>query len=215
MTELREAVMVDFARTPFGRASKKKPGFFANVRSDDLGIIAVQAIMKRTKVDPASVDDIIIGTPTQLAEQAQAARNITLGAGFPFEVPGLTVDRACGSSLAGAQVGVMAIETVEPDACLTCTVGFNNVFGNTEANWTNYPPAHGSLTTTNANGHPVDVHMNLSVDPLFVSADDYHLQSSSPLIGAGTYLNGITPEYDFDGDLRLEPLDIGFDEATQ
>jgi hypothetical protein len=38
MTELREAVMVDFVRTPFGRASKKKPGFFANVRSDDLGI---------------------------------------------------------------------------------------------------------------------------------------------------------------------------------
>ena len=111
MTELREAVMVDFARTPFGRASKKKPGFFADVRSDDLGIIAVQTIMKRTKVDPATVDDIIIGTPTQLAEQAQAARNITLGAGLPFEVPGLTVDRACGSSLAGAQVGVMAIET--------------------------------------------------------------------------------------------------------
>jgi acetyl-CoA acetyltransferase family protein len=115
MTELREVVMVDFARTPFCRASKKKPGFFADVRSDDLGIIAVQAIMQRTGVDPAAVDDIIIGTPTQIAEQAQAARNITLGAGFPFEVPGLTVDRACGSSLAGAQVGVMAIQTGNAD----------------------------------------------------------------------------------------------------
>jgi len=111
MTELREAVMVDFVRTPFGRASKKRPGFFGNVRSDDLGIIAIQALMKRTKVDPASVDDIIIGTPTQLGEQAQAARGITLSADFPFEVPGLTVDRACGSSLAGAQIASMSIQT--------------------------------------------------------------------------------------------------------
>lgn len=111
MTELREAVMVDFVRTPFGRASKKRPGFFDNVRSDDLGIIAIQALMRRTKVDPASVDDIIIGTPTQLGEQAQVARGITLSADFPFEVPGLTVDRACGSSLAGAQIAAMSIQT--------------------------------------------------------------------------------------------------------
>jgi len=75
MAEIREAVMVDFVRTPFGRASKKKPGFFADVRSDDLGIIAVQALMKRTRVDPASVEDIIMGTPTQLGEQANVARD--------------------------------------------------------------------------------------------------------------------------------------------
>ncbi len=115
MAELREAVMVDFVRTPFGRASKKRPGFFADIRSDDLGIIAVEALMKRTKVDPASVDDIIIGTPTQLAEQAQAARSITLAAGFPFEVTGLTVDRACGSSLSGAQIAAWAIQTGAAD----------------------------------------------------------------------------------------------------
>jgi len=111
MARFREVVMVDFVRTPFGRASKKKPGFFADVRSDDLGIIAVQALMKRTKVDPASVDDIIIGTPTQLGEQAQAARGISLAGGFPFEVTGLTVDRACGSSLSAAHIATMAIQT--------------------------------------------------------------------------------------------------------
>ncbi|UCG84495.1 MAG: thiolase family protein [Dehalococcoidia bacterium] len=119
MAELREAVLVDFVRTPFGRASKKRPGFFTDVRSDDLGIAAIQALMKRTKIDPASVDDIIIGTPTQIAEQAQAARNITLSAGFPFEVPGLSVDRACGSSLAGAQIGVMAIQTGAADVIIS------------------------------------------------------------------------------------------------
>jgi acetyl-CoA acetyltransferase family protein len=55
--------------------------------------------------------DIIIGTPTQLGEQAQVARGITLSAGLPFEVTGMSIDRACGSSLAGGQVAVMAIQT--------------------------------------------------------------------------------------------------------
>jgi acetyl-CoA C-acetyltransferase len=118
MAELREVVLVDFVRTPFGRASKKKPGFFTNVRSDDLGNAALTAMMKRTKVDPAQVDDLIIGTPTMLGEQAQAARSMTISAGFPFEVPGLNVDRACGSSLAGGQVGVMAIQTGVADVVI-------------------------------------------------------------------------------------------------
>ncbi|MEE8471215.1 MAG: thiolase family protein [Dehalococcoidia bacterium] len=118
MTELREAVLVDFVRTPFGRASKKKPGFFADVRSDDLGISALEALMKRTRVGHDLVGDIIIGTPTQLGEQAQVARGITLSAGFPFEVPGLTVDRACGSSLAGGQIAVMSIQTGMADVVI-------------------------------------------------------------------------------------------------
>jgi acetyl-CoA acetyltransferase family protein len=108
---MKEVVMVDFVRTPFGRASKKKPGFFADTRSDDLGILAVEALMRRTNVDPASVDEILIGTPTQIGEQAGAARNIILAAGFPFEVTGLNVDRACGSSLTGACIGTLYIQT--------------------------------------------------------------------------------------------------------
>jgi len=115
MTELKDAVMVDFVRTPFGRASRKNPGFFANVRSDELGIIAVQALMKRTGVDPAAINDIIIGTPTQIAEQANVARNISLAAGFPFEVAGVSVDRACCSGMAGAQFAIMAIQSGQAD----------------------------------------------------------------------------------------------------
>jgi acetyl-CoA acetyltransferase family protein len=119
MAKLREAVIVDFVRTPFGRASKKKPGFFADVRSDDLGIIAVQALMKRTRVDPASIDDIIIGTPTQIGEQANVARDISLAAGFPFEVPGISIDRACCSSMAGAQIAAMAIQSGHADIIIS------------------------------------------------------------------------------------------------
>ena len=111
LQKMREVVMVDFVRTAFGRANRKKPGFFANVRSDDLGIAALQAMMKRTKVNPALVDELIIGTPTQIGEQANAARGMMISADFPFEVNGINVDRACGSSLSGAQVGIMEIQT--------------------------------------------------------------------------------------------------------
>ena len=119
------------------------------------------------------------------------------------------------NAIVGNASGVVATEVMTPNAGSEWPIGFNDVCANIDANWINYPPSYGNMTTTNANGVSADVHMNISVDPLFVSAEDYHLRSSSPLIGAGTYLNGITPEYDFDGDLRLEPLDIGFDEATQ
>jgi hypothetical protein len=57
--------------------------------------------------------------------------------------------------------------------------------------------------------------MNISVDPIFISLDEFHLYSSSPLIGAGTFIEGVTPEDDFDGDTRIEPIDIGFDEVTE
>src|SRR4030043_133508 len=111
LQKMREVVMVDFVRTAFGRANRKRPGFFANVRSDDLGIAALEAMMKRTKVNRALVDEIIIGTPTQIGEQANAARGMMIAADFPFEVTGINVDRACGSSLSGAQVGIMEIQT--------------------------------------------------------------------------------------------------------
>jgi acetyl-CoA acetyltransferase family protein len=119
MAKLREAVIVDFVRTPFGRASKKRPGFFADVRSDDLGIIVVQALLKRTRVDPAEIYDIIIGTPTQIGEQANVARDISLAAGFPFEVPGISVDRACCSSMAGAQFAALAIQSGQADIIIS------------------------------------------------------------------------------------------------
>ena len=51
MAELREVVMVDFARTPFGRASKKKPGYFADVRSDDLGTPEATLTIRVTVVE--------------------------------------------------------------------------------------------------------------------------------------------------------------------
>ena len=109
MAEIREAVIVDYARTPFGVASKKKPGFFADKRADDLAAAVVEALLKRTEIDPASIDEVIMGATYQGGEQSSPARGIGLMT-CPVEVAALSVDRACCSSMTGAHIASMAIQ---------------------------------------------------------------------------------------------------------
>ncbi|TKT74496.1 thiolase family protein [Aquamicrobium sp. LC103] len=92
---MREAVIVDAVRTPIGRFR----GALAGVRADHLGAIVLDALVKRNGIDPAIVDDVIFGCVTQIGEQsANIARTALLSAGWPISVPGLTIDRKCGSS---------------------------------------------------------------------------------------------------------------------
>jgi len=109
MAEIKEAVIVDYARTPFGTASAKRPGFFADKRADDLAAIVVEELLERTKIDPASIDEVIMGAANQSGEQANPGRGIGLMT-CPFEVAGLSVDRACCSSMTAAHIACMAIE---------------------------------------------------------------------------------------------------------
>ena len=109
MAEPREVVMVDFARTPWGRGSSKKPGFFSHMRGDDLATIVIEELLKRTKLDRAMIDEITMGSPNQTGEQANPGRSVALLT-CPFETRGLSVDRACTSSMAGAHFGIMAIQ---------------------------------------------------------------------------------------------------------
>jgi len=109
MAELREVVMVDFARTPFGRGSSKRPGFFSHMRGDDLASIVIEELLKRTKLDKSTIDEITMGSPNQTGEQANPGRSVALLT-CPFETRGLSVDRACTSSMAGAHFGIMAIK---------------------------------------------------------------------------------------------------------
>jgi hypothetical protein len=91
-------------------------------------------------------------------------------------------------------------------------VGFNNVFNNGSAAWTNYPAEYGQLTTINAKGTPADVHANVSVSSLF-DTDGLHLRNQSLLVGAGS--PSVTTGADFDGGLRVSPPDIGADETNK
>jgi acetyl-CoA C-acetyltransferase len=109
MAEIREAVLVDYARTPFGIASGKRPGFFADRRADDLATIVIDELMRRTAIDPASVEEVIMGAVNQAGEQASPGRMVGLMT-CPADVAGLSLDRACGSSMTGAHIACMAIQ---------------------------------------------------------------------------------------------------------
>jgi acetyl-CoA acyltransferase len=96
---LQNAVVVDCVRTPIGRAHKDR-GWFRDVRSDDLAVACIRALLERTGIAPAEIEDVILGNTQQTGEQGlNAARSIALMAGLPVETGGATVNRLCGSSL--------------------------------------------------------------------------------------------------------------------
>ncbi|MBK5306536.1 MAG: acetyl-CoA C-acyltransferase [Frankiaceae bacterium] len=92
---MRDAVIVEAVRTPVG----KRNGGLSGVHSADLSALVLQAIVERTGIDPALVDDVVWGCVMQVGEQTfDIARTAVLSAGWPESVPGTTVDRQCGSS---------------------------------------------------------------------------------------------------------------------
>ncbi len=92
---MRDAVIVEAVRTPTG----KRNGGLAGVHSADLSAHVLRALVERSGIDPALVDDVVWGCVSQVGEQTfDLARTAVLSAGWPESVPGTTVDRQCGSS---------------------------------------------------------------------------------------------------------------------
>jgi acetyl-CoA acyltransferase len=92
---MRDAVIVDAVRTPVGRRN----GALAGTHPADLSAFVLNALVDRTRIDPAIVDDVVWGCVSQVGEQTfNIARTAVLSAGWPESVPGTTVDRQCGSS---------------------------------------------------------------------------------------------------------------------
>jgi acetyl-CoA acyltransferase len=92
---MRDAVIVDAVRTPIG----KRRGSLAGVHAADLSALVLTALVERTGVDPATVDDVVWGCVTQIGDQSSnIGRFAVLAAGWPEHVPGQTINRACGSS---------------------------------------------------------------------------------------------------------------------
>jgi acetyl-CoA C-acetyltransferase len=90
-----EAYIVDAVRTPVG----KRGGSLAAVHSADLGGHVLKALVERTGIDPGAVDDVVMGCCDTIGSQAgDVARTAWLVAGLPDHVPGVTIDRQCGSS---------------------------------------------------------------------------------------------------------------------
>jgi len=109
---LREAWIVDAVRTPIGRYG----GALASVRPDDLAAAVIEALVARTRIDPALVEDVIFGCANQAGEDNRnVARMAALLAGLPVEVAGQTVNRLCGSGLQAVVSGAHAIMVGEAD----------------------------------------------------------------------------------------------------
>ena len=103
---MTEAYIVDAVRTPIG----KKKGGLADVHPADLGAHVIKALVDRTGIDPADVDDVVFGCVDAIGGQAgNIARTAWLAAGYPQHVPGVTVDRQCGSSQQALHFGAQAI----------------------------------------------------------------------------------------------------------
>src|SRR5262249_23494422 len=92
---MAEAYIVDAVRTPVGR----KKGSLSGWHRGDLGAIPIRNIVERTGLDPAAVDDVIWGCVDAIGPQAgNIGRSCWLAAGYTEAVPGVTIDRQCGSS---------------------------------------------------------------------------------------------------------------------
>jgi acetyl-CoA C-acetyltransferase len=103
---MNEAYIVDAVRTPVG----KRGGGLAAVHPADLGAAALTALMDRTAIDPAAVEDVVFGCVDTVGPQAgDIARTCWLAAGLPDEVPGTTIDRQCGSSQQAVHFAAQAV----------------------------------------------------------------------------------------------------------
>ncbi|HNN94596.1 MAG TPA: thiolase family protein [Pseudomonadota bacterium] len=100
---MRDVVILSGVRTPFGRGVK---GTLKDTRPDDLAISVVQESLRRSQIEPAAVEDVVLGCAFPEGEQGMnVARVIAMGAGLPAEVPAMTINRFCSS-------GVQAIAIV-------------------------------------------------------------------------------------------------------
>ena len=96
---MKTAVVVDCCRTPIGRSHPEK-GVFRDVRSDDLAVAVVRVLVERTGINPAVIEDVVLGNTQQQGEQGlNVARTVGLMSGIAVEAGGATVNRLCGSSL--------------------------------------------------------------------------------------------------------------------
>jgi acetyl-CoA C-acetyltransferase len=135
-----EAYIVAAARTPIG----KKKGSLANIHPGDLGAHVLREVVERAGIDPGTVDDVVFGCVDAVGPQAgDIARTCWLAAGFPDHVPGVTVDRQCGSSQQAVHFAAQAVMSGTQDLVIAGGVQSMNQI-----------PIMAAMTAGEAYGHP-------------------------------------------------------------
>ena len=121
MRQSRSAVIVDIVRTGSGKG--KPGGALSGVHPADLLAATIRAVVERTGVDPELVEDVIAGCVSQVGDQTMnIARTAALVAGLPEHVPGVTVDRQCGSSQQAAHFAAQGVIAGAYDVAIACGV---------------------------------------------------------------------------------------------
>src|SRR5438046_7690086 len=116
---MAEAFIAGAVRTAVG----KRNGSLAGVNPVDLAAHALRGLVDRTGIDPAAVDDVIMGCVSQIGPQTfDIARNAWLSAGLPESVPGVTVDRQCGSSQQAVHFAAQAVMSGTQDLVVAAGV---------------------------------------------------------------------------------------------
>jgi len=112
---MRDAVIVGAVRSAVGR----KGGRLSGIRPDDLAGFVLNDLVRRVGVDPADIEDVILGCVDQIGEQGfNIARNAALIAGFPVDVCGTTLDRMCGSGQQAANFAAMGVMSGQYDVVI-------------------------------------------------------------------------------------------------
>ncbi|WP_394618065.1 acetyl-CoA C-acetyltransferase [Lentzea sp. JNUCC 0626] len=147
---MRDAVICEPIRTPVGRYN----GAVKDRTAQELGAIVVQELMRRTGLDPSTVDDLILGHCYPTMDAPAIGRVVALDAGLGVGVPGVQLDRRCGSGLQAVLNAAMAVQTGAQDLVLAGGVeSMSNAGtdaltrGRTTAGGVNYPVPGGMLET--------------------------------------------------------------------
>jgi acetyl-CoA C-acetyltransferase len=157
---MREVVICEPVRTPIGRYG----GSLKSLTAAELGEIALRALLDRTGLDPAAVDDVILGHCYPTSEAPAIGRVVALNAGLPVTVPGMQVDRRCGSGLQSVLLAGLEVSTGGHDLVVAGGAeSMSNVpFYSTEMRWGIRGPGvtlHDGLargrTTAGGRDHPV------------------------------------------------------------
>jgi acetyl-CoA acetyltransferase len=130
------AVIVDAIRSPLG----KRNGKLKNWHPVDLAAEIMQTLVQRNGIDPATIDDVVMGCVMQVGEQSlNVARNAVLAAGWPDTVPGTTVDRQCGSSQQAAHFAAQGVIAGAYDVVVAAG-GWSGCFGRNDCREMEHQP---------------------------------------------------------------------------
>lgn len=151
---MEKVAIIGAVRTPIGRYM----GALRDVPAYDMGALVLNEVVKRAKVDPARVDEVIMGQSYQSGEYVNIARMSLLKAGWPVEIPGITFDRRCCSGLDAICFGAMKIQTGNADIVVAGGVETMSsaefyipgvikwgIGGISDPKWGFMPKGHGSL----------------------------------------------------------------------